>query len=110
MGKFVISTRKNGEFQFNLKSETGENLLISEGYTARANCTNGIESVRKNAQIDKHFERKKAANGKFFFNLKSSNGQVIATSEMFSDENSRENRIEMVKKNASGASMEDAKA
>lgn len=38
MGKFIISTRKNGEFQFNLKSDIGQNLLVSEGYKARTNC------------------------------------------------------------------------
>ena len=110
MGKFVISTRKNGEFQFNLKSDAGENLLVSEGYTARTNCLNGIESVKKNAQIDAHFEKKTASNGKFFFNLKSSNGQVVGTSEMLPDESSRENKIQLVKKNAPQATLEETKA
>ena len=31
MGKFVISTRKNGEFQFNLKAANGQVILSSEG-------------------------------------------------------------------------------
>lgn len=49
MGKFVISKRKNGEFQFNLKAGNGQTILSSEGYTTRASCENGIESVKKNA-------------------------------------------------------------
>ena len=49
MGKFVVSTRKNGEFQFNLKAGNGQVILSSEGYTTRAACDNGIESVKKNA-------------------------------------------------------------
>jgi len=31
MGKFVISKRKNGEFQFNLLAGNGQVILTSEG-------------------------------------------------------------------------------
>lgn len=47
MGKFVISTRKNGEFQFSLKAGNGQEILGSEGYTTKAACLNGVESVKK---------------------------------------------------------------
>ena len=49
MGKFVITKRKNGEFQFNLKADNGQVILAREGYTTMAACENGIESVKKNA-------------------------------------------------------------
>jgi uncharacterized protein len=52
MGSFVISKRKNGEFQFVLKAGNGQVILASEGYTTKAACENGIESVRKNSQTD----------------------------------------------------------
>ena len=48
MGKYVISKRKNGEFQFNLKASNGQVILSSEGYSTKANCKNGIESVQTN--------------------------------------------------------------
>nr|WP_308601648.1 DUF1508 domain-containing protein [uncultured Dysgonomonas sp.] len=35
MGKFEISKRKNGEFQFNLKAGNGQVILSSEGYTKK---------------------------------------------------------------------------
>ena len=38
MGKFVITKRKNGEFQFNLKAGNGQVILASEGYTTMAAC------------------------------------------------------------------------
>lgn len=107
MGKFVITTRKNGEFQFNLKADNGQVILSSEGYTTKAGCTNGIESVKTNSQDDSKFERKESANGKYFFNLKASNGQVIGTSEMYESISGRDNGIESVKKNAPNASVED---
>ena len=105
MGKFVIFTRKNGEFQFNLKATNGQVILSSEGYTTKAACENGIESVKKNAPEDARYERKEAANGKFHFNLKAANGQVIGSSQMYQSEDSRDNGIESVKKNAPDAEV-----
>ncbi|WP_316840098.1 YegP family protein [Pedobacter gandavensis] len=107
MGKFEIKTRKNGEFQFDLKAGNGQVILTSEGYTTKANCNNGIESVKKNSKDDSKFERKTSTNGKPYFNLKATNGQVIGTSEMYESEASRDNGIESVKKNAPDAEVSD---
>jgi uncharacterized protein YegP (UPF0339 family) len=67
---------------------------------------NGIESVKKNA-AEGRFESKTAANGKFHFVLKATNGQVIGTSQMYEAETSCVNGIESVKKNAPDASTDD---
>ncbi|MDR0429334.1 MAG: YegP family protein [Tannerellaceae bacterium] len=107
MAKFEITKRKNGEFQFNLKSGNGEIILASEGYVAKDSCKKGIASVMKNGPIDARYERKVAKNGKPFFNLKATNGQIIGTSEMYSSEASREKGIESVKKNSTIADMVD---
>lgn len=107
MGKFEITKRKNGEFQFNLKAGNGQVILSSEGYTTKANCVNGIESVKKNGSIDARFERLEAKNGKPYFNLKATNGQIIGTSEMYESVASRDNGIESVKKNAPDAETVD---
>lgn len=107
MGKFVISTRTNGEFQFNLKADNGQTILASEGYSSKAACENGIESVKKNAPDDARYDRNTAKNGKPYFNLKAGNGQIIGTSEMYESEASRDNGIASVKKNAPDATVAD---
>mgnify|MGYP001237754210 CR=1 FL=1 len=107
MGKFVITKRSNGEYQFNLKAGNGQTILTSEGYSTKANCDNGIESVRKNSQDDSKYDQKTSANGKYYFNLKATNGQIIGTSEMYESESSRSNGIQSVKENAPGATVED---
>ncbi|OVE56421.1 YegP family protein [Chryseobacterium mucoviscidosis] len=107
MGKFIISTRKNGEFQFNLKAANGQVILSSEGYSSKAGCQNGIESVRKNAQDDSKFERLTAKDDRFYFNLKATNGQVIGSSQMYESDNGMEKGIESVKNNAPNASVEE---
>lgn len=107
MGKFEIIKRKSGEFQFNLKAGNGQIVLTSEGYTTKANCQNGLDSVKKNAKEDVHYERKVAANAKYYFNLKATNGQVIGVSQMYESEAGRDKGIESVKKNAPDASIAD---
>jgi uncharacterized protein YegP (UPF0339 family) len=106
MGKFVISTRSNGEFQFNLKADNGQVILTSEGYSAESSCENGIASVKANAGSDSNYDRKKSSNGKHYFNLKAANSQVIGTSEMYEGSSGMETGIASVKNNAPGATIE----
>lgn len=47
--KFEMYQDKAGEFRFRLKARNGEIIGVSEGYTSKANCVNGVESVKKNA-------------------------------------------------------------
>jgi uncharacterized protein YegP (UPF0339 family) len=46
------------------------------------------------------FELNTSANGKFYFNLKASNGQIILSSEMYESKSGAEGGIASVKKNA----------
>ena len=93
------------EYRFRLKAGNGQTILASEGYSAKAGCLNGIESVRTNSQDDSKYDRKKSSNGKHYFNLKASNGQVIGTSEMYESSSGMENGIESVKTNAPKATV-----
>ncbi len=45
------------------------------------------------------YELKKSASGKFHFNLKAGNGQIILSSEMYESKSAAENGIESVRKN-----------
>ena len=107
MGKFVITKRANGEFQFNLKANNGQAILASEGYSTKAGCQNGIDSVKTNSQDDSKFDKKTSSNGKHYFNLKATNGQIIGTSEMYESVAARDNGIESVKNNAPTATVEE---
>nr|WP_287494301.1 YegP family protein [Candidatus Brachybacter algidus] len=56
-----------------------------------------MESVKKNSADESEFDIKTSTNGKFDFNLKSSNGQIIAV-EMAESEAPDENGIASVMK------------
>ena len=106
MAKFeVYQSGEKNEYRFRLVASNGQNILSSEGYSAKAGCLNGIESVRKNAQNIKAFEKTVTANGQFRFNLKSPNGQVIGTSQNYKSEDGRDNGIQSVMKNAAEAKI-----
>ncbi len=107
MGKFVITTRKNGEFQFNLKATNGQVILTSEGYKTKASCLNGVESVKKNCKEEKRFDVKVASNNKPYFTLKAGNGEIIGKSQMYANETNMKNGIASVQKNAPEAPIVD---
>lgn len=106
-GKFEVYKDKAGEFRFRLNAGNGQNILGSEGYTSKSSCLNGVESVKKNAADDSRYERKETKAGKFSFNLKAGNSQVIGTSQSYESAASRDNGIESVKKNAPDATIAD---
>lgn len=106
MGKFIISQRTNNDYQFNLKAGNHQVILTSEGYSTLDGCKNGVESVMKNGINDEQFDRKESKNGKSYFNLKSSNGQIIGKSEMYESKAAMENGIDSVKKNVVEATLE----
>ncbi len=47
--KFELYQDKHGTYRFRLKARNGEIIAVSEIYSAKAGCLNGIESVRRNA-------------------------------------------------------------
>ena len=106
-GKFELFKDKRGEFRFRLKSSNGQIILASEGYKRRVSAMNGIASVQKNARNDGLFERKETKTGKFRFNLKATNGQVIGTSESYNTAAARERGVASVGKNALRAAIVD---
>lgn len=49
MAKFEIYKDRKGEFRWRLKAANNQVIATSEGYSSKAGCKNGIESVKKNA-------------------------------------------------------------
>ena len=47
--KFEMYIDKTGEYRFRLKATNGQIIAASEGYSAKAGCLNGIDSVKRNA-------------------------------------------------------------
>ncbi|AXT50030.1 DUF1508 domain-containing protein [Aquimarina sp. BL5] len=104
---FELKNKEGSSYHFTLKAKNGQVILSSEVYNSKAAAINGIASVQKNAAEDGRYERKTAKDGRFFFNLKASNGQVIGSSQMYSSESGMENGINSVKENAPEADTKE---
>ncbi|MCT4665718.1 MAG: YegP family protein [Flavobacteriales bacterium] len=96
--KFELYQTK--EYRFRLTAKNGQTILASEGYVNKTGALNGIESVKKNAPNENRFDRLESSNGKYYFNLKATNGQIIGTSEMYETKQGRDNGIQSVMENA----------
>lgn len=105
--KFQITLGKNNEFYFHLNARNGEKILSSQGYSSKAACKNGIESVKKNSQDDARFDRKEAKDGRTYFTLTATNGQIIGQSQMYKTVSGRDNGIAAVANVAAEAAVED---
>lgn len=118
--KFELKQSKNDQYYFNLTAKNGQVIATSEQYTTKAACENGIASVCENAPnagtedetagttcTNPKFCLKEAKNGQFYFNLTATNGQTIATSEMYTTKAACENGIASVCENAPNAETED---
>ncbi|GGX31094.1 YegP family protein [Aquimarina muelleri] len=97
---FELKSKEGSSYHFTLKAKNGQVILSSEVYNSKSAAENGIASVKKNASEDGRYERKTAKNGKFYFNLKAGNGQIIGSSQMYTSESGMENGINSVKENA----------
>ncbi|MBP1587775.1 MAG: YegP family protein [Clostridia bacterium] len=114
MGKFTIVVNEKGKPHFNLIATNGQVIGTSEVYNSMASCKNGVAAVRRcsvgeiedttieGAAPVKHpkFVISTDKAGKYRFNLKARNGEVILSSQGYASKDTCINGINSVKKNA----------
>ncbi|HHB7052099.1 TPA: YegP family protein [Klebsiella pneumoniae] len=106
-GSFELDKSSNGQYKFVLKAGNGEIILTSELYTTKSSAENGITSVQANSPLDERYDLKDSSNGKFYFNLRAANHQVIGTSQMYASKQSRDTGIASVKTNGTTTTIKD---
>lgn len=94
-------------FSFSFVGDGEKMVLKSENYKAKDSASKGIKAVKKNCGNDKRYVLKESVNGKYFFNIKSANGQVVATSAMYSSEQERTDAINFVKSQVPDCDVEE---
>ena len=106
----VYQSESTQKFHFRLKAGNGEIIFTGQGYKTKADCSNGIESVKKNSATESNFELKEASDGRGYFTLKATNGQVIGQSQMYKSDSGLKNGIASIQKNAPAAEVKDLTA
>lgn len=72
------------QFYFDVRARNGAIVLTSEGYTSHEGALNGAFSVADNGTQVTRYRVLQASDGRWYFNLTATNGQVIGTSQMYS--------------------------
>lgn len=107
-GWYELSMTTNEKHAFVLKAANAEVILTSQSYEAKSSAQDGIASVQKNSADAAMFESNIAEDGRFYFNLKAGNGQVIGTSQMYTTESARAVGIASVETNGASTDVREA--
>lgn len=83
---YEISRSSDGQYRFVFKAPNGEILLTSELFKAKASAINALESLKINSKYLENFEILTSKNEKKYFNIKSKNHHILATSQFYNDE------------------------
>ena len=104
MATFQIS-RTSGQYWYHLRADNGEIVQSGEGYTSKASCEKGIQSVKANCQPQR-FESFFNA-GQYGFNHIAANGETIGRSEKYTTAQSRDHGLQVVMREAPEAQVQD---
>ena len=106
-GKYEVKKSNSGKFHFHLKAGNGQVVLSSQMYSKKEHALEGIASVQKNSANDARYDRKKSSSDQPYFVLKSHNGEVIGTSQMYASTSAMENGVKSVASNGPTARTVD---
>ena len=89
-----INKKKDGKFEFKLKSTNGKTLLKSISFSSKEELDKTLKDFKdlKDTRTI-FFERKTNTEGKFLVELKNQNGQTLGSSGLYTSEAGMENGI-----------------
>jgi uncharacterized protein YegP (UPF0339 family) len=111
--KFEIYQDAAKEFRWRLKAANGEILATAgQGYKAKADCKRGVERIQeemgKGTKTNYEFEVYVDKAKEYRWRLKAANGQIVAaSSEGYKAKADCEHAIDLIKKGAAKAEVED---
>ncbi len=101
MMKFEIYKGNNDDLSFRLVDQTGKTLLSGDGYRQKEVILSNIETVKKNLPNNSSIEMKSTPQGKYFFNVKGSYGQLVGSSIAFESPELRDKWLHDIQKEVS---------
>jgi uncharacterized protein YegP (UPF0339 family) len=90
---FLRYKDKSGEFRFNVKDNENNIILKSEGYSTAQMRNKGINSLKNNGKLEDAYNRETSVDYRYYFNVKATNGEIIATSILYSSQTARDRAI-----------------
>jgi len=96
--------QSSGQHWYRLRADNGEIVQSSEGYTAKASCENGIQSVKANCQphrFESFFE-----SDQYGFNHVAANGEIIGRGVKYTTAQACDHGIQVVLEGAPEAPVQ----
>lgn len=107
MHSHFVLKNSGGQFTFQLRAaDNSEVILTSEPHAQKAKALAALAKVRACASWERRFRRRSLRSGAYFV-LHAHNGDLLATSALFSSASVREAVIASVRAQARGARVED---
>jgi len=104
---FVLKQDTNSDFYFNFLDAKGEIILLSGHYADKDSTKAAIKNVQLNSLMSQQLAGGKTADGKMFFVLKGSDGNVLVKSALYTSQMTMDNALHCVKDNACIAEVID---
>ena len=95
-GRFEVFRGLDGKSYFHLRAKNGEIVLQSQGYSSRTAATNGVKSVQSNGLVAARYTVLPAVDGRFYFVLKATNGQIVGRSQLYVSQANAQRGVETV--------------
>lgn len=104
--KFLITCDQHYQFSFVLTARNGQVLLESSVYPSLDKCREGIQAVRHHAADDERYQRQATAGKKWYFELTTTEGSLLATGRPYTQRHGCERGIRAAKRVAPDALVE----
>lgn len=95
--KIELYTGIDKAHYFHVRAGNGQIVLRSQAYSSRSASTSAANSLKTNAVIESRYELRDAADGKFYFVVKASNGRVMGYSNLYASKANAERGAEAVR-------------
>jgi uncharacterized protein YegP (UPF0339 family) len=96
-GKYTVNAVGKTEYHWNLMARNAQTMLSSAMCADKAGAETGIEACRLNSPDEARYERLVANDTRYFFVLRTAEGDVIGTSETYYSLVAREKAIVLCK-------------
>jgi len=87
MTKFELFKRNNGKHYYRIMTETGHNIMSSDGYVRKNDCLIAVDQVKEHILNNESIQLKEKANHKWFFTLSGTDRSIVGYSMPFQNKN-----------------------
>ena len=104
--KFLVTSDSTHQLSFVLTARNGQILLESPAFSSLDKCRDGIQAIRDHAAQDEHYQRQTTTEKKWYFELTSAEGSLLATGRPYTQRHGCERGIRAAKRIAPDAPVE----